>query len=273
MPRIHPTALVSDEARLAEDVTVGPFTIIDGPVTLGPGCAVGPHAHLIGPLTLGRGNIIHTGAVLGDEPQHTGYKGEITRVEIGDFNVFREHVTIHRGMPVATSPGSGVTTIGNHNLFMAGSHVAHDCRVGNHCIFANAAVIGGHSIIHDQALLSGNTAVHQFCRVGRLALLGGTCAISQDLPPFWIAQGGINMLHGVNIIGMRRAGMPTEEIQAVRQAFRLINRAGLTIPVALEQIEQQYSRSPAIRELVTFIRESKRGIAVGKGGDGPAPER
>jgi UDP-N-acetylglucosamine acyltransferase len=271
MPRIHPTALVSDEARLAEDVTVGPFTVIDGPVTLGPGCAVGPHVHLIGPLTLGQGNRIHTGAVLGDDPQHLGYKGEPTRVEIGDFNIFREHVTVHRGMPT-TGTGRGTTTIGSHNLFMAGSHVAHDCRVGNHCIFANAAVIGGHSVIYDQALLSGNTAVHQFCRIGRLAMLGGTCAISQDLPPFWIAQGGINMLHSVNIIGMRRAGMPAEEIQAVRHAFRLINRSGLTIPDALNQVEELYGRLPAIRELIDFIRSSKRGVVVGKDGDGPAPE-
>ena len=261
--RIHPTAVVSAEARLAEDVTVGPYAVIDGPVTLGPGCTVGPHAHLIGPLTLGRGNKVHAGCVLGDEPQHLGYKGEVTRVEVGDFNVFREHTVVHRGMPVREgTPGTGVTVIGSHNLLMSNSHVAHDCRVGDHCVFASGAVIGGHSEIHDQALLSGNTAVHQFCRVGRLSLLGGTSAISQDLPPYWVVQGAINVVIGVNVVGMRRAGMPHEEIQAVRRAFKLVNRSGLTIPQAVERVEAADGHLPAVRLLVDFIRSSKRGVCT-----------
>jgi UDP-N-acetylglucosamine acyltransferase len=261
--RVHPTAVVSAEARLAEDLTVGPYAVIDGPVTLGPGCRVGPHAHLIGPLTMGRGNVIHTGCVLGDEPQHLGYKGEVTRVEVGDFNTFREHTVVHRGMPVeAGKPGTGVTVIGNHNLLMSNSHVAHDCRVGDHCIFASGAVVGGHAEVHDQALLSGNTAVHQFCRVGRLALLGGTSAISQDLPPFWIVQGAINVVIGVNVVGMRRAGVPHDEIQAVRTAYKLINRSGLTIPQALERIEAELGALPATRQLVDFIRSAKRGVCT-----------
>jgi UDP-N-acetylglucosamine acyltransferase len=266
--RIHPTAIVSADARLADDVTVGPFAILDGPVTVGPGCRIGPHAHLIGPLALGRGNVVHTGVVLGDAPQHLGYQGEPTRTEIGDFNVFREHVTVHRGMPVETKPGTGVTVIGSHNFFMAGSHVAHDCRVGDHCVFANCAVIGGHAEVHDRAVLSGNTAVHQFCRVGRMAMLGGTTAISQDLPPFWIVQGRINWARGVNIVGMRRAGVPAAEIQAVRHAYRLINKTDLTITAALAQIEAEYGRLPAVRELIDFIRASKRGICTAKGYDG-----
>ena len=262
-PRVHPTAVVSPDARLAADVTVGPFTVIEGAVTLGPGCTVGPHCHLIGDLTLGRDNRIHAGCVLGDAPQHLGYKGEPTRAEVGDGNTFREYVTVHRGMPTDAKPGTGVTRIGNNNLFMVNSHVAHDCRVGNGCIFANGAVIAGHAEVADGALLSGNTAVHQFCRVGRLALLSGTSAVSQDLPPFWIVQ-EVNIVHGVNVVGMRRAGIPREEIQAVRHAFRLINKSGLTITAALEQVEAEYGALPAVRELVAFIRSSKRGVVTGK---------
>lgn len=261
--RIHPTAVVSAEARLADDVTVGPYSVIDGPVALGPGCKVGPHAHLIGPLTMGRDNAVHTGCVIGDAPQHLGYKGEVTRVEVGDANTFREHTVIHRGMPVEDGkPGTGVTTIGSHNYFMSNSHLAHDCRVHNHTIFASGAVVGGHSEVHDQAFLSGNIAVHQNCRVGRLALLGGTSAISQDLPPFWVVQGAINVVIGLNIVGMRRAGIPHKEIQAVRAAFKLINRSGLTIPQALEQVEADSGQLPAIRQLVDFIRSSKRGVCT-----------
>ncbi len=269
-PRIHPTAIVSAEARLADDVTVGPYSVLDGPVAVGPGCKIGPYVQLIGPLTLGQGNRVHAGCVLGDEPQHLGYKGEVTRVEIGDFNTFREHTTVHRGMPVEPGkPGTGVTVIGSHNLLMSNTHIAHDCRVGSHCIFASGAVVGGHAEIHDRAILSGNTAVHQFCRVGRLALLGGTSAISQDLPPYWVVQGEVNLVIGVNVIGMRRAGMPPEEIQAVRRAFRLINRSGLTIPDALERVEREDGRLPAVRELIDFIRASKaakHGVCTGKPG-------
>ncbi|HVK16562.1 MAG TPA: acyl-ACP--UDP-N-acetylglucosamine O-acyltransferase [Fimbriiglobus sp.] len=261
--RIHPTAIISAEARLADDVTIGPYSVIDGPVTLGPGCKVGPYVHLIGPLTMGRDNAIHAGCVIGDEPQHTAYKGEVTSVEVGDGNSFREQVVIHRGMPVVDgTPGTGVTRIGSHNMFMSNSHLAHDCRVGDHTIFASGAVVGGHAEIHDQAFLSGNTAVHQFCRVGRLAFLGGTSAISQDLPPFWIVQGVINQVMGVNLVGMRRAGVPREEIQAVRAAFKLINRSGLTIPQALEQIEAASGQLTAVRQVVDFIQSSKRGVCI-----------
>ena len=262
-PLVHPTALVDPAARLADDVTVGPYAVIEGEVTVGPRSKVGPHAHLIGPLVLGQSNTLHAGCVLGDAPQHTAYAGEPTRVEVGDGNTFREHVTVHRGMPLGVGPGTGSTAIGNGNLFMVNSHVAHDCRVGDGCIFANGAVIGGHAVIGDRALLSGNSAVHQFCRVGRLALLSGTSAVSQDLPPFWIVQ-EVNVVHGVNVVGMRRAGIPTAEIQAVRRAFRLINKSGLTISAALERIEAEDGALPAVRELVEFVRTSKRGIVTGK---------
>ena len=255
-PRIHLTAIISAEAELADDVRVGPYVVIDGPVTVGPGCVIGPHAHLIGPLTLGKGNTIGFGSVVGGAPQHLAYNGEPTAVAIGTF---REHTTVHRGMPRGDGPGTGVTVIGSGNLFMGGSHVAHDCRVGDHGIFANGALLAGHVEVGDRVLLSGNSAVHQFCRVGRLALLSGASATSKDIPPFWVMQ-DVNRVCGVNVIGMRRAGVPTAEIQAVRKAFRLIYRERLTIPAALLRIEAELGQVPAIREVIDFIRTTKRGI-------------
>lgn len=263
MPRtdalVHPTAVISADARLAADVRVGPYAIIDGPVSLGEGCVVGPHAHLTGTVIAGPNNHFGTGCVIGERPQHLGYKGEPTRVEIGEGNQFREHVTVHRGMPNA----AGVTRVGNDNLFMVNSHIAHDCQVGSNCIFANGAVIGGHVTVGDRVLLSGNSGVHQFCRVGRLALLSGLSALSQDLPPFWIAQGVMNLVNGINVIGMRRAGMPTAEIQAVRRAFRTIHLQGLTVSEGVTRVEREIGQSPAVREVIEFIRTSKRGIAAG----------
>lgn len=258
-PPVHPTAAISPEARLAPDVRVGPFAVIDGPVTLGPGCTVGPHAHLIGPLTAGTRNTFGTGVVIGGPPQHTAYRGEQTTTEVGDANTFREHVTVHRGMPAGVGPGTGKTVIGDGNLFMVGSHVGHDCRVGNHGIYANSALLAGHVETGDRVFLSGNSAVHQFCRVGRLALLSGASASSKDIPPFWVMQ-DVNRVCGVNVIGMRRAGVPAAEINGVRRAFRTIYLQGLTIPLALLKVEAEGGDLPAVRELVEFIRASKRGI-------------
>jgi len=259
MPQVHPTALVSAEAKLADDVTVGPFAVIDGPVTLGPGCSVDAHARMIGPLTAGSGNSFGSSAVIGGAPQHTAYKGEPTLVEIGDGNTFREHTTVHRGMPLGVGPGTGVTRVGSHNLFMAGAHIAHDCIVGNHNIFANGALLAGHVETEDRVFLSGNAAVHQFCRIGRLAFLSGCSGSTKDLPPFWVMQ-DMNRVCGVNVIGMRRAGVPTNEIQAVRRAFRFIYIERVTIPAALMRMEAELGGIPAVRELIDFIRSSKRGI-------------
>jgi UDP-N-acetylglucosamine acyltransferase len=261
MPHAHPTAIISDEARIAPDVRIGPFAVVEGAAVVGPGCVIGPRAHLIGPLTLGANNTVHSGAVLGGAPQHLGYKGEVTALEIGDGNTFREHATVHRGMPVGSPGCTGVTRIGHRNLFMVNSHVGHDCVIGNDCVLANGALAAGHVVVGDRAFLSGNTAVHQFCRVGRLALLSGVSAVSKDIPPFWIMQ-GLNFVRGINLVGMRRAGLPAAEILAVRKAFRILylSRPALPRPAALARIEAEEGHLPAIRELLTFIRESKRGI-------------
>ena len=258
-PLIHPTAIISSEAKLADDVRIGAYAVIDGPVTLDSGCSVDSHAHLIGPLNVGRENAFGSSCVIGGAPQHTAYKGEPTAVEIGNGNTFREHTTVHRAMPLGVGPGSGVTRIGDANLFLAGAHVAHDCLVGNNAIFANCALLGGHVETGDRVFLSGNSAVHQFCRVGRLAFLSGSSASSKDIPPFWVMQ-DVNRVCGVNVIGMRRAGVPTNEIQAVRRAFRFIYIERVTISAALMRMEAELGSIPAVRELIDFIRSSKRGI-------------
>jgi UDP-N-acetylglucosamine acyltransferase len=251
---VHPTALISPEAELAPDVVVGPFVVIEGPVKVGPGCVLRPHVHLIGPLTMGRDNQVFTGAVLGERPQHLKYNGEPTGVEVGDGNVFREHVTVHR----ATTQ-SWVTRIGSHNFFMAHSHVAHDCVVGNHVILANGALLGGHCTVGDNAYLSGHSALHQFVRMGRLSLLSGVSASTKDIPPF-VMQQYINVVVGVNVVGMRRAGIPTPEIDAVRRAYHILYHEGLTLPNALAKADGQVGQFPAVAEMLAFIRQSKRGI-------------
>jgi UDP-N-acetylglucosamine acyltransferase len=254
MPQIHPTAIIAPEAELADDVVVGPYVIIEGPVKVGPACVLRPYVHLIGPLTMGQGNRCYSGCILGEQPQHLKYSGEPTRLEIGDHNIFREHVTVHRG-----TTHSWVTRIGSHNFFMAGSHVAHDAVVGNRCILANGALVAGHCLVEDGVFLSGNSAVHQFCRVGRLAMLSGCSISSKDMPPFAIQQ-GINCIVGVNVVAMHRAGMSHEQVNAVRRAYNILFQEGNTTTQALEQITKEVGQIDVVAELVHFIRGSTRGV-------------
>jgi len=255
--RIHPTAVIAPEAELADDVEVGAFVVIEGKVSIGEGCVIRPGVHLFGPLSMGCNNIVHSYAVLGEQPQHLKYKGEPTRLEIGDDNIFREHVTIHRG-----TTASWVTRLGSHNFLMANAHIAHDCQVGNHCLLANGAMVGGHCVLEDNVYLSGNSAVHQFVRVGRLALLSGLSGTSKDIPPFIIQQ-RINCVLGVNVVGMRRAGIPTAHIDAVRRAYHILYREEHLLPNALAMVERQVGDVPEVREMVAFIRASSRGINLG----------
>jgi UDP-N-acetylglucosamine acyltransferase len=252
--RIHPTAVVSAEAVLSEGVVVGPHVVIEGQVDIGPDCILRPHATLCGPLKMGRNNVVYSGAVLGDRPQHLKYNCEPTSVEIGDHNIFREHVTIHRG-----TTQSWTTRIGSHNFFMVNSHVAHDCRVGNRCIFANGALLGGHCELADSVYLSGNSAVHQFVRIGRLALLSGCSATTKDIPPFVIQQ-NIDTVVGINVIGMRRAGLTHAQIDAVRHAFKVLFRDNMVLPAALALLERELGNVDVVAELITFLRQSHRGI-------------
>jgi UDP-N-acetylglucosamine acyltransferase len=253
--RIHPTAVIDPQADLGEDVQVGPHVVVEGDVRIGPGCILGPGVHLLGGLTMGCNNTVHSHAVLGDKPQHHNYRDEPTRVEIGDDNVFREHVTVHRG-----TTESMATRIGNHNFLMANAHVGHDCQIGDHCLLANGAMLGGHVVVEDKAYLSGGCAVHQFVRVGRLALLSGLSGSSKDIPPFIIQQ-HINIVMGVNVIGMRRAGIPTKHIDGVRRAYQILFRRENVIPVALAQAEKELGGVPEVMEMIRFIRASRRGIS------------
>lgn len=253
--RIHPTAVVSPEAELDDAVEVGAYSVIEGKVKIGSGCIIRPGAYLYGPMTLGRGNLVCTGAILGEMPQHLKYAGEPTATEIGDNNIFREHVTVHRGTTQAWK-----TVIGNNNFFMVHSHVAHDCVIGNRCIFANGCMLGGHCEISDNVFLSGNSALHQFVRVGRLAFLSGVSASTKDIPPFIIQQ-NIDTVCGLNVVGMRRAGMTHAQIDDVKHAFRILFREGMTMSGAISRLEKELPNSDPVREMIDFLRAPGRGIS------------
>ena len=252
--RVHPTAIISAEATLGENVEVGALAVIDGPVQIGDNCVIRHGAYLFGPLKMGRANVVHTGAVLGDRPQHHKYNGEPTSLEIGDRNIFREHVTIHRGTTYAMK-----TVVGNDNFFMVNSHVAHDCVVGDRCTLANGALVAGHCVLEDNVILSGNTAVHQFVRIGRLGMISGCSATGKDIPPFVIQQ-GLDNVSGINVVGMKRAGMAREQINAVRTAFKILFREGLVLPAAMAKMERGLGNFDAVQEMLTFLRGCTKGI-------------
>ena len=254
--RVHPTAVIDPEADLADGVQVGPFVVIEGACRVGPGCTLKAGAHLLGPLTMGENNVVHSYAVLGDVPQHLKFKGDPSSVAIGDHNVFREHVTVHRA---ATK--DGVTRIGSRNYLMASSHIAHDCVLGDGCVFANASVLGGHCVVAGNVCMSGHSAMHQFCRVGRLAMISGVSASTMDVPPFMINQ-RINVICGVNVVGMRRAGIGALAIEAVRKAFHVLYLRSNIVSVSLAQLERELGHVAEVAEIVAFIRASKRGITL-----------
>ncbi|MCS7016534.1 MAG: acyl-ACP--UDP-N-acetylglucosamine O-acyltransferase [Gemmatales bacterium] len=257
---IHPTAIVSGAVHLEQEVRIGPYTIIEGPVAIGQGTVIGPHCHILGPCVIGRKNLIGSNVVIGGRPQDQKYRGEDTRVEIGDENVIRENVTIHRG-----TGRSGVTRIGHRNFLMVGCHIAHDCIVGNDCTLANNALLGGHCTVEDLAYISGNAAVHQYCRLGRLSLLSGCSAVSKDVPPFIIQQGH-NTVRGINVVGMRRAGLRPEQIDAIRRLYHIMYLQSLSVPNALARIEAELGHLDVVREFVRFVRGSKRGICGTRAG-------
>jgi UDP-N-acetylglucosamine acyltransferase len=254
--QIHPTAIISSEADIGPNVRIGPYVVIDGNVKVGSECAIGPHVHLVGSLTMGQGNQVGTGTVIGSDPQHLAYTREQSRTEVGDFNIFREHVTIHRGSHVKDW---GVTRIGNRNYFMSHSHVAHDCSVGNDCILVNGALMGGHSEIQDRVFLSGNTVIHQFCRMGRLSLLMGLEGIGKDVPPFFTVKNHRELL-GVNAVGMKRAGIPTADITVVRKAYHILYRSDLLQKQAIEKLTETLGGHPLVAEILQFIKSSRRGV-------------
>jgi len=253
---IDPHAIVSPRAELAADVAVGPFSVIGPGVRIGPGTVVGPHVVITGETTIGADNQIFQFASLGDAPQDKKYAGEPTRLEIGDRNVFRESCTINRG----TIHDKGVTRIGHDNLFMAYSHVAHDCVVGSNTVFANCASLAGHVEIGDWVILGGLSAVHQHCKIGAHAFLAGGAIVTRDVPPYVMVAGNPSSPHMVNSEGLKRRGFTEEQVRSVREAYRLVYRSDLKLSEALERLEPSAREQPELRLFVDFIRSSTRSI-------------
>ena len=249
-------AIVSPDARLAPDVTVGPFSIIGPQVQIGARTVIGPHAVVNGPTTIGEDNRIFQFASIGDAPQDKKYRGEPTQLIIGDRNVFRESCTINRG----TTHDKGVTRIGSDNLFMAFSHVAHDCLVGNNTVFANSVAMGGHVEVGDWVILGGLVAVHQFTKIGAHAFLGGGAILSRDVPPYVMVAGNPAVPHGVNAEGLRRRGFTEEQIRHIRDAYRVLYRADLKLADALARLAPLAEERAEIRSFVEFIQGSTRSL-------------
>lgn len=256
-PEIHPQAVVSASARLGERVKIGAYAIVGEHVTLGDGCSVDAHAVIQGPSTIGRRNVFHPFCSIGGDPQDLKFHGEQTELTIGDGNTFREYVTVSRG----TVGGGGKTTIGNGSLFMAYSHIAHDCHVGNETIFANGATLAGHVEVEDFATIGAFSPVHQFCRVGRYAYVGASTVITQDVPPFSrVVTERSTKSYGVNSIGLERKGFSKERLQALGRAYRLLLKSKMNTSQALAEMRATLGNSEDVQELVKFIEAAERGI-------------
>ena len=250
---IHPSAIIDSKAEIHSSVEVGPYAVIDAQVVLGSGCWVGPHVHLTGDLMAGPNCQFHAGSVMGDAPQDGKYDGAPTRCRIGSGNVFREHVTVHRSNSMEED-----TVIGNENYFMAHAHVGHNCRVGHKNIFANGALLGGHVVMEDEAFLSGHCAVHQFVRIGRLAMMQGHAGLSKDLPPYMMST-GINMVCGLNTVGLRRAGLSISERTELKRLYHHLFSANIPLSEAVIQGHELFSAASS-QHVLDFIQGSTRGI-------------
>ena len=255
---IHSTAIIHPKAKVDPTVTVGPYAVIDEHVEMGPGCVVGPHVYITGHTTIGSHNRFFAGCVVGEAPQDLKYKDEPTRLRIGDHNVIREHVTIHR-----STKAEEETVIGSHCFLMQHSHVAHNVVLADHVILAGGALLAGHVNVADRAFISGNCLAHQFVRIGTLAMMQGGSAISKDLPPYTIARGG-NGICGLNIVGLRRAGIGAAERLELKQLYHLLFREGHTLRAATEEARAKFSSPPA-KAMIEFVSTTKRGVCADRG--------
>jgi len=253
---VHPTAVVAAGAQLGHGVRIGPYAVVGADVVLGDGVDVGPHAVIDGHTAIGRGTRVFNFASVGLDPQDVHYRGEPTRVEIGEGCHIREFVSIHRG----TESGGGLTRVGDGCMIMAYSHVAHDCRVGDKVVMANGATLAGHVEIQDHAVIGGLTAIHQFARIGRNAFIGGASAVSMDVVPFLSAAGNRARVSGVNVVGLRRGGFSEEAIASVRQAHRIVFRSNLRLEQALEELERKFSSVPEVQCMLEFLQTGQRGF-------------
>ena len=253
---IDPRAIISPKAQLASDVTVGPFSIIGPDVQIGAGTVVGPHVVINGPTTIGADNHIFQFASIGDAPQDKKYNGEPTRLEIGDRNIFRESCTVNRG----TTHDKGVTRVGDDNLFLAYSHVGHDCQVGSKTVFSNCAALGGHVEIGDWVILGGLTAVHQFVKIGAHAFLAGGAIVQRDVPPYVLVAGNPAQPHAVNSEGLKRRGFTEDQIHNVRNAYRILYRSELKLADAMEKLRTLGETQPEVKFFADFIGTSTRSL-------------
>ncbi|MCU0977296.1 MAG: acyl-ACP--UDP-N-acetylglucosamine O-acyltransferase [Steroidobacteraceae bacterium] len=253
---IDPRAIVSPDAEVAPGVEVGPFTVIGPGVVIGAGTWIGPHAVINGPTTLGRDCKVFQFASVGDAPQDKKYRGEPTRLEVGDRNIFREFCTINRG----TVSGHGVTRIGDDNLFMAYSHVAHDCVVGNKCVMSNCTALAGHVELGDWVILSGYAAVHQFCKIGAHAFLANNAAVTRDVPPYLMVAGSPAEPKAINSEGLKRRGFSAEQISHLKNAYRVLYRSGLKLAEATEQLTELAKTQPEVAPMVDFLGTVTRSI-------------
>ena len=254
---VHATAIVSPGAELDSTAEVGPFVVIGPKVRIGAGTTVGPHAVIEGRTTIGKNNRVFQFAAIGAIPQDLKYAGEETSLEIGDENSIREFATMHTG----TKGGGGVTKVGNLNLFMAYSHVAHDCLVGNHCVIANCGALAGHVLLEDHVHIGGLAGVHQFVKVGTHAFIAGGALVTQDVPPYCTAQGDRAKLVGLNTVGLTRAGYTPDQITRIKAVYRVLFRSKLGLREAIAQARAEYGGHPEIDHFVNFVEGSERGVA------------
>lgn len=252
---IHPTAVVHPGAIIGPDCKIGPYCVVGEHVSLGRGCCLYAHVVIDGHTRLGERNQVFPFVSIGLQTQDLKWKGGITRTEIGDDNTFRESVTVNS----ATAEGE-VTRVGSHNHILAYSHIAHNVVLGNHIILSNVATLGGHVVIEDHAVVGGLAAIHQFCRIGKMSIIGGCSKVVQDVTPFMLIDGNPAEARAVNKIGMARNGVPESTQTALRQVFKTLFREGLTVPNALEKIEEQWHSVPEVKHLIEFVRSSQRGI-------------
>jgi UDP-N-acetylglucosamine acyltransferase len=254
---IYPTALVDPKAEIGGNVDIGPYSVIEKGVSIGEGTKIGPHVVVREGTQIGKRCQIYQFSSIGEAPQALAYRGEPTLLQMGDHNIIREYVTLHRG----SVKGGGKTVLGNENFIMAYSHIAHDCRIGNQVVMANGATLGGHILIEDYAIIGGLAAIHQFCRVGTHAIVSGLTGVSQDVPPYMMAAGDRAKLYGLNSVGLKRHQFSEQEIKALKKAYRIIFRSGLTLEKAMKAIEEDdIFQIPEVQHLLQFIRHSKRGI-------------
>lgn len=252
---IHPTAIISKDAVIGKGVVIGPYSVIGPKVTIGDGTVIDSHVVINGETIIGKNNHIYPYASIGQDPQDLKYNGENTKLIIGDGNRIREFCTINRGTTAAWE-----TRIGDNNLFLSYGHIAHDCVVGNNCVFSNNATLGGHVHVGDHVVIGGLTPVHQFVKIGSHAMIGGASAVNQDIAPFLIAEGNKAKTHGINLVGLKRRGFTDEDVEIIKDVYKIVYRSKLMLEKAVETVKEKYSGNKHVEYFLDFIKQSERGL-------------